>query len=152
LCDLSPSNKRTTAGCSCSGTDGNVVKPLRQFGKNTNKIETGGVKNRKSGGRLFWTGRGSLRTRTTVEIPALKQNASERELDTKNRAVVKNRIGQQENSGCRALPRAGTAIVSAQNRGERERARDQQMSGKLRKMNNAGHRAAKLTADEKFQR
>jgi hypothetical protein len=31
LCDLSPSNKRTTTGCSCSGTGGSVVKPLRQI-------------------------------------------------------------------------------------------------------------------------
>jgi hypothetical protein len=33
LCDLSPSNKRTTAGCSCSGTGGSVVKPLRHLAR-----------------------------------------------------------------------------------------------------------------------
>jgi hypothetical protein len=33
LCDLSPSNKRTTAGCSCSGPGGSVIKPLRHLAR-----------------------------------------------------------------------------------------------------------------------
>jgi hypothetical protein len=30
---MCPSNKRTTAGCSCSGTGGSVVKPLRHLAR-----------------------------------------------------------------------------------------------------------------------